>query len=153
MADPFQPTPGTVPAQVRAEVENLYARYNHCSDAGDADGYADCFTPEGVLAIEPLGLRVAGRAALADYKRADVGRRGTRYRRHWNSGLWLEAQPDGTLVGRCYLLAYGGEPGELPRPADAGVYEDTLAHGPDGWRFARRLLRLDGSTFRPPEEG
>ncbi len=54
------------------------------------------------------------------------------------------------MRGRCYFHGYNGTPGELPVLADAGVYEDTIVKVDGEWLFARRLLTLDASTFRPP---
>ena len=96
------------------EIQNLYGYYNLCSDAGDAEGYASCFAEQGVLRIDAVGLRVEGRAKLLEFKRADAGRRGGRYRRHWNGSLHLQKQADGRR-GRCYLHGYNGDTGKLPR--------------------------------------
>ena len=71
------------------EIQNLYAYYNLCSDAGDAEGYASCFAKEGVLRIDAIGIRHQGREKLLAFKIADAGRRGNKYRRHWNGSLHL----------------------------------------------------------------
>jgi hypothetical protein len=61
----------------------------------------------------------------------------------------VEPTGEGTATGRCYLLAYNGEPGALPTVADCGVYEDVLVRGTDGaWRFKHRHLVMDGSTWK-----
>jgi len=31
------------------EIQQLYAKYNHAIDSGNADAYADTFTPDGVF--------------------------------------------------------------------------------------------------------
>lgn len=130
-------------------IHNLYARYNLCSDSGDVEGYAGCLTEDGVLTVAPMGVRIEGRAAFLEHKRRDVASRGGRYRRHWNGSLMIEPGEDGTAVGRCYLLAYNGEPGELPSLADCGVYEDVLVKDAKGtWRFKHRHLAMDGSTWK-----
>jgi 3-phenylpropionate/cinnamic acid dioxygenase small subunit len=139
-----------------AEITDLYARYNHVSDAGDAEGYAGCFTPDGILRVRGLEVRdgvmrrdpaaefaIAGRAELAAFKRRDLAGRGGRYRRHWNGSLWLSRVDEGVVRGRCYLHAYNGEPGALPVLAQSGVYEDTVVRDDTAWRFALRLLTLD----------
>jgi hypothetical protein len=139
-----------------AEITDLYARYNHASDAGDAEGYAGCFTPQGILRVRGLALRdgvmrrdpaaelsVSGQAELAAFKRRDQAGRGGKYRRHWNGSLWLARVDDGTVRGRCYLHAENGEPGGLPELAQTGVYEDTIVRDGTAWRFALRLLTLD----------
>lgn len=132
------------------QIHNLYAYYNLCSDSGDAEGYASCFTEDGVLRLVTRDFIVKGRQDLVDYKRKDVQGRGDRYRRHWNSGLHLEKQADGTVRGRCYLLAFNGEPGSLPVLAGAGMYDDTIVKAGGEWRFAVRKLTTDASTWSPP---
>lgn len=152
----MQPHSG-LSAQQHADIQNLYACYNLCSDAGDAPGFAGCFTAAGELRLEPLGLRVAGRAALEAFKRQDAAGRNGRYRRHWNGSLHLErlgadtAAAAITVRGRCYFHGYNGLPGELPAFADAGVYDDTIVQEGGAWRFALRLLTLDATTFVPPQ--
>ena len=130
-------------------IQNLYSKYNLCSDAGDAEGYAECLTRDGVLTVEPMGVRIEGRAALLEHKRRDAASRDGRYRRHWNGSLLIEPSENGMAKGRCYLLAYNGEPDDLPTIADCGVYEDVLVRDVDGaWRFRHRHLVMDGSTWK-----
>lgn len=136
-----------------AEIHNLYANYNLCSDYGDAEGYASCFTDDGVLNLVTRNFVVKGRQAFIEFKRKDVEGRAGRYRRHWNSGLHLEKQADGSVRGRCYLLAFNGEPGSLPVLAGAGVYDDNIVKVGDEWRFASRKLTTDASTWSPPAVG
>lgn len=129
-------------------IHNLYAKYNLCSDLGDAEGYADCFTEDAVLTVEPQGAKIEGRRAFLEHKTRDVASRGGRYRRHVNGSLMIEPLGDGTARGRCYLLAYNGDPGSLPDLADCGVYDDVVTKGEDGvWRFSRRALVMDGTTW------
>ena len=145
--------PSLILAQDYAEIQNLYAYYNMCSDAGDADGYAACFTDDGVLCIENFDMTVKGRDNLCAFKQQDKARRGDKYRRHWNSGLYLERLDGDTIRGRCYLHAYNGEPGKLPALADVGVYEDTLVKVEGEWKFANRIITMDASSFTPPTTG
>jgi hypothetical protein len=133
-------------AQDYVDIQNLYARYNHMSDAGDAEGYASCFTDDGVLQIDPLGVTVHGRASLIIYKQKDAARRGGRYRRHWNGSLLLEQLDADTVRGRCYFHGENGTPGEPPVLADAGIYEDRIVRVAGAWKFARRHITLDGSS-------
>ncbi|MCP1337862.1 nuclear transport factor 2 family protein [Futiania mangrovi] len=129
-------------------IHNLYAKYNLCSDAGDAEGYADCFTNDAVLTVQPQNVTLKGREALHGHKVRDVASRGGRYRRHVNGSLMIEPVDARTARGRCYLMAYNGMPGELPEMGDCGVYEDTVTKGADGvWRFSSRVLTMDGTTW------
>jgi hypothetical protein len=142
--------PGHVSAQDYADIQNLYAYYNLCSDAGDADGYAACFSADGVLQIPTLDMTVTGRENLRAFKQKDKAQRGARYRRHWNSGLYLEPLNHSAIRGRCYLQAYNGEPGQLPELVDVGTYEDTLVKEAGEWCFAKRVITMDASSFTPP---
>ncbi len=141
---------GGLSAQDYCEIQNLYAHYNLASDAGDAEAYASCFTEDGVLEIEPLGVKISGRAAFVAFKQRDREGRGGKYRRHWNGSLYLERVDVSTVRGRCYLQAFNGTPGQLPVLSDCGVYEDTLVRVGGAWKFARRRLTMDGGTWSAP---
>ncbi len=137
-------------AQDYVEIQNLYASYNHASDAGDADAYASCFTNDGILRIETLNVTVQGRENFVAFKRKDKeGRRGM-YRRHWNGSLYLEKVDANTARGRCYFQGFNGKPGSLPTLGDVGVYEDTIVRVDGRWKFARRVLTMDASTWSAP---
>jgi hypothetical protein len=142
--------PAALTAQEFAEIQNLYAAYNLASDAGDAERYAACFTDDGELLIDPLGVSVRGRANFVTYKQRDAAGRGGRYRRHWNGSLHLEKIRPDTVRGRCYFHGYNGVPGEPPTLGDAGVYDDTIVREDGTWKFARRHLTLDATAWTPP---
>ena len=133
------------------EILNLYAYYNLCSDAGDADGYASCFADSGTLRIDAIGLRIDGRGKLHEFKVSDASRRGGRIRRHWNSGIHLQKQADGSVRGRCYLHGYNGEPGKIPDIADVGSYVDRIVKIGGEWKFAERSISMDASSFKAPK--
>ena len=134
-------------AQDYLDIHNLYAQYNHVSDAADANRYADCFTEDGTLQAPDIGINVSGRAALIAHKQRDGANRDGQYRRHWNGSVHLEPQSDGSVIGRCYLIAYNGQPGQLPTLADCGVYLDTVIRDDGEWKFSRRILSMDASSW------
>ena len=74
--------PQRIDAQDYTDIQNLYAYYNLCSDAGDADGYVSCFTPDGEMSIPALDMQIKGRDHLHAFKLQDKAQRGGRYRRH-----------------------------------------------------------------------
>ena len=139
-----------VPAQDYCEIQNLYAKYNLYSDAGDAEGYASCFSSKGILELATIGLTVSGHENFLEFKRKDKAGRPHIYRRHWNGSIHLERIDDRTVRGRCYLLAFNGIPGELPAIADVGVYEDMVIKENGAWKFAKRHLEMDATTFKSP---
>ncbi len=124
-------------------IQNLYAYYNLCSDTGHAEGFASCFTPDGILDQESRPIVLRGREEILAYKRQEAGRRNGKYRRHWNSGLLLHKAAEGRVLGWCYLHAYDGNPGWLPVQQGAGIYHDTLRRVDGCWLFAERVLTMD----------
>lgn len=141
------PGPGKLSVEDQLDIQSLYALYNLASDAADVEGYATCFTVDGEMLSPEVGIDVRGQAALRAHKERDKANRGGRYRRHWNGNLHLKLLDDGSVRGRCYLIAYNGAPGDLPVIADCGVYEDRLVKVSGDWKFARRTLTMDGSTW------
>lgn len=119
-------------------IQQLYARYNHAIDFGDADGWAACFTPDGVFASSARG-ETAGREALRAFAEAFSQRTKAR---HWTNNLVVEG--DGAEArGSCYLALYTlGDGGA--RLTATGVYRDQLVRTAEGWRFKRRDVTLDG---------
>lgn len=126
-------------------IQDLYARYNHASDAGDAEAFADCFTADGALQVTLRGIDVKGRANLVEYKKRDKASRGKQYRRHWNGSLTLDLLSPGTVRGSCYLQAFSGDPGELPFMTSMGVYTDTIVREGGQWKFRLRQLLIEGA--------
>lgn len=129
---------------------NLYATYNLCSDEGDAEGYAACFASKGVLELVTAGLTVTGHENFVEFKLKDKAGRPHIYRRHWNGSIELTQRDDGTVKGRCYLMAFNGTPTEIPAIADCGVYEDTIVKENGAWKFLLRHLVMDATTFKAP---
>lgn len=133
-----QGTARALTSQDHDEIRQLYARYAHTIDTGDAEGWADVFTADGVFA------NARGRAALVEFVNAvyranqEIGRQS----RHWNNQILIEPTAEGA-VGSCYLVLYntGVTP---PVVRLTGVYRDVLVKTSDGWRFKERVVERDG---------
>lgn len=121
------------------EIQQLYARYNHAIDSGNGEGWANCFTTDGVFTSGGGGT-FEGREALAAFA---VGFAARMKARHWTNNLVLEATDDGAS-GACYLMLYVLGPKEAPaKVVTTGIYDDALVRTPEGWRFSRRAVRGD----------
>lgn len=128
---------GSLTAQDYAEISQLYSRYNWAIDGGDAAGYADTFTPDGVFNT------FTGRDALVKFATDYTGR----HRRHWNSNLVITPTADGA-AGKVYLLLVDVS-AKPPAIANAVQYEDILVKTASGWKFKQRKTRPD--TAAPPK--
>ena len=125
---------GTLTTQDYIDIEQLYARYNHLIDSGDAEGYAALFTPDGSFNANK------GHEALVSF----IKNRNAPNLRHWNTNLVISPAPDGAR-GMVYLMFLN----VAERPAtvgNAGKYEDTLVKTPQGWRFKTRVNRIEGAA-------
>ena len=133
------------------EIQALYATYTHSLDSGDAERWAETFTPDGVLlmvaagAAEEAGLRIAGRDALAGFATGAHAANGG-HMRNWQSQAMITATPGGA-EGRCYLMLFRTVDGPAAIQT-SGVFSDRLVKTAAGWRFAQRTLRGDGPDQR-----
>jgi len=123
------------------EIEQLYAKYNHAIDSGDAEGWADTFTPDGVF-----NARFTGREALMGFiKTWKEG--GGLSRRHWNSNLHVVGTAEGAK-GAVYLMLWdvSAQPQKI---FTTGIYEDVLVKNTGGWRFKSRVVKADRPAAPP----
>jgi len=131
-----------------AEIQQLYARYNHAVDAIDGEGVAAVYTPDGTFNMG-RNRQLAGHDALVNWVKTEVkANHAVDHRRHWNTNLMITGTPDGAK-GAVYLLTInvGVNP---PVILQAGRYDDTLVKTPQGWRFKTRMVQGDRDGVSTP---
>lgn len=117
------------------DIEQLYATYNHAIDAGDGEGWAATFTPDGTF------NRLEGKDALVGFIKNWREHRNGANRRHWNSNLRITASAEGAnATVMLMLLDVGAQP---PSIAMTGLYTDVLVKTQQGWRFKSRQVKGD----------
>jgi hypothetical protein len=117
------------------DIEQLYARYNHAIDSGDAEGWAATFTPEGSF------NRFTGHDALVGFIKQWREKMNGANRRHWNSNLLITPAADGASgVVLLMIVDVGTQP---PSIVMTGQYTDSLVKTPQGWRFKSRQVKGD----------
>lgn len=126
----------TLSTEDRLEIQELYARYNHALDFGDASGWAGCFTPDGVFA-SPNGS-FTGSEQLQQFANGFAERMTGR---HWTNNLVIDPAGEGA-TGKCYLMLYRLAEGG-PSILTTGVYNDELVRTAAGWRFSKRTVVAD----------
>jgi hypothetical protein len=136
----------TLTAQDHEDIRQLLARYNFAVDFGDTEGWADCFTADGVFLCTPEGGpltgRHVGREALVAYavKHYEINQGRAR---HWNWNLEISGEGSAATM-RCYLNAFRAvAPDAPPKLAVTGVYRDKLAKVDGRWLFAERHIHVD----------
>jgi SnoaL-like domain len=85
-------------------IQELCSRYCHTIDSQDSDGWADCFTPDGIFEFD--GWAITGRAALRAY--AEVHTRFMRCR-HMTLNHLYDVQGDTATRTRTTVLTLATE--------------------------------------------
>lgn len=123
----------------------LHAAYAHTIDDGDADAWAECFTPDGVLwSTRPS--EVSGREALAEFARGRIASLGDRERHlSWNHTFAADGR---AVAGRCSAsLARSGPGGTIL--LFTASYRDRFERHDGRWRIARREVHYDNPPPSP----
>ena len=130
-----QQNPASLSTQDYIDIQQLYARYNEAIDSGNAEAYADTFTPDGTFNT------YKGRQGLLEFMGQWNGRMNGGNRRHWNTNLVITPTPDGAN-GSVYLMLLDVSV-RPPVIGSTAKYTDTLVKTPQGWRFKSRATRGD----------
>ena len=127
-------------------IQALVTRYNRAIDHGDVDGWVACFTDDGVF--EGVVGRYTGREALRGF--ADDlshGPLGEPFRpmRHWTTNFLIDYDggPDAARMRADHLLFRQRE--GAAEPIVMAVYRDRLRRADGAWRFAERVVELQGA--------
>ena len=133
----------TLTAQDFADIQQLYAKYNWALDAGDSEGYASTFTPDGVFNSN------VGHDAIvkfADGFHAGLGS----HVKHWNTNLMI-TPTDAGASGQVYLVLvdFGTKPATIVTSA---TYADELVKTAQGWRFKKRATKGDVAPVKPQQD-
>jgi uncharacterized protein (TIGR02246 family) len=128
-------------AAAQSLIRNLYSRYAHALDGGDAAAFVDCFAEDAGFwpntgPFQPDKGRFAGRDAIGGF----VVSTGDRRPRHLILNLLIEVDPDTatTATATALFLLMDTASGELRA---LGQYHDDLSDGTDGrWRLVEKRV-------------
>jgi hypothetical protein len=133
---------GALSAQDNFEIQQLYAKYNIAIDAGDAEGYAATFTPDGVF------NQFVGHDALVNFAKMWREKLNGATRKHWNNNLQISGDSK-QASGFVYLMLVdiSTKPASILTTA---TYTDSLTKTKNGWRFTKRTTKGDVPPPAPP---
>ena len=134
-----QTSTGKLTSDDLIEIQQLYAKYNWTLDAGDAEGYAATFTPDGVFNNN------AGHDAIVKFANTFHAGLGAHVH-HWNTNLIILPTAAGAS-GQVYLVLvdFATKPATI---ATSATYTDELVKTAQGWRFKKRATK--GDVAPPP---
>lgn len=125
-----------------AQIEQLYAHYNHYIDNGKDEGraFANLFTPDGVLDTgSPVLGAVRGTAALAGLAKKIGSTPPTVKASHYAVNIMIDPSPGGA-TGSAYLLMVSSPKQGTSMTGLSAIYTDTLVKTPGGWKFKTRTV-------------
>jgi uncharacterized protein (TIGR02246 family) len=123
-----------LPLEDRLEIAELHARYNRAVDTGDAEGWAACFTPDGIF--DARSRYAKGIAELVAFARFYHGQEAYRGAVHWNNNIVADGDGSEARVHADYILVRGSDEGV--QILSSGAYA-SVARKVDGrWLFASR---------------
>lgn len=120
----------------REAIRDLVARYNTLGDAGRFDELLALFTDDAVLQTDDE--TATGSGELRGFFTRVAGPVPT-YVRHFTATLTIDVATPTTATARSYYQVLTTDGLD-----HWGRYADDLVATADGWRFARRRVRLDG---------
>ena len=124
------------------EIEQLYARYYHAIDGGNADAWAATFTADGAF------NQLSGQQALKDFITNGTAK-GTPMR-HWTSNLQLTPVAGG-IEGKVYVIQFNIKQTPITA-ATYSRYDDLIVKTSDGWRFKQRRRSSDTTIGQKPSQ-
>ena len=133
-------------AAIEAACQHLTSSYCHFIDSGEARRVVELFTEDAEWA-SPEGT-VKGHAALLDHFGAREDQRG-RKSKHICTNFWLEDVSETEATGGVYLTLYrdDGDPdrarARVDGPVLIGEYRDEYSLTKNGWRIAKRSVKVD----------
>lgn len=132
-----------LPAEDVLAIHDLIGRYNRAIDTGDADGWADCFLPDGVF--DGVIGRFEGRAALHGLATAywtEPEYEPWRGCQHWVNNVVVDGDGEGDAATlRCDHAMLKPDVDGGARIVLLASYHDRLARVDGRWRFVQRTVR------------
>lgn len=129
----------------REAIRDLLARYTYNGDRGRTDALAACFAEDGVL--EFPGNSGTGPDGVKAALISGTPNPAITFIRHHITNPLIEVNGN-TATARSYFAVTSNN-----GPDHSGSYTDSLTRIAEGWRFARRIVRIDWqaatSLFRP----
>jgi SnoaL-like domain len=125
-----------------AQIEQLYAHYNHYIDSGKDEGraFANLFTPDGVLNTGSPSLgSVRGTAALAGLAKAIGAPPPAVKASHYAVNIMIDPSSEGA-TGSAYLLMISSPKQGTSVTGMSAIYTDTLVRTAGGWKFKTRTV-------------
>lgn len=147
MADAVAPGANTqagLTVEDRFAIQDLIARFAHCSDYRDYEGLAKLYVLDVVTEMDGIPMSYKGIEEQIKHAKISDEQTGGK-NRHYNFNLYIE-EVDGKVFANYFFVNAnaGGKP-LTAQIVTSGRMRDTVVRTSDGWRIAHRKVSFDQS--------
>jgi len=128
----------------RLAIQELVARFAHCSDYGDWAGMEQIYMPGIVTELDGLPIKYEGIPAQIEHAKESDRQAGGK-NRHYHFNLVVEEQ-GGDVFAHYFVVNVNA--GSAPMTAQivvTGRHRDRVVKTESGWKFAHRFITFDQS--------
>lgn len=125
-------------------IQELVARFAHCSDFGDWSGMEELYIPEIVTEMDGIAIKYEG--IPAQIKHAQESEQQTQGKnRHLHFNVYVEEKDGEVRVHYMFLNVNAGSAPMTAQIVVSGRHHDTVVKTEAGWKFAHRRVVFDQS--------
>jgi ketosteroid isomerase-like protein len=122
-------------------IQDLVARFAHCSDYGDWAQLETLYAPDVVTEMEGIKIQYRGIAEQVEHaKQSDRLAEGKN--RHFNFNIMVE-EGDQIVANYAFMNVNAGHKPMGAQIVVTGRMRDTVVKTADGWKIAHRFVRFD----------
>ncbi len=123
-------------------IQELVARFAHCSDYGDWRGLEELYVPNIITEMDGIPIKYEGIAAQVEHAK-ESDRQASGKNRHFNFNIIVYEQSGVTVVDYMFINVNAGSAPMAAQIVVSGRHRDTVVKTADGWKFARRRVTFD----------
>ena len=125
-------------------IQELVARFAHCSDFGDWAGMEALYAPEIVTEMDGIPIKYEGIAAQIEHAR-ESDRQTEGKNRHLHFNIYIEEKAGEVRANYMFLNVNAGKAPMAAQIVVSGRHSDTVVKTDSGWKFAHRRVFFDQS--------
>ena len=133
-----------VSTEDKIAIQELIARFAHCSDYGDWAGLEAVYAPDVVTELAGMPVKYEGVAEQIEHAK-ESDRQAEGKNRHFNFNLYIEETGGAVIANYAFINVNAGKTPMAAQIVVSGRMRDTVVKTSDGWKIARRLVTFDQS--------
>jgi hypothetical protein len=126
-------------------IQELIARFAHCSDYGDWDGLSKLYALDVVTEMDGIPLKYTGITAQIEHAK-ESDRQAAGKNRHYNFNLYIEEEQEEVVAKYFFLNVNAGAVPMAAKMVTSGRMRDTVIKVAGEWKIAARRVSFD-QTF------